>query len=151
MAVTEPGATSAPIGFPYVQQEPLRLGLGLVALAFYLWIIHSYKLPAADIAVAGLAIGVLLRGGDIRLPAPLIFFGLLILWGCLGLGVTENTQRTSEALIAFGKLWIIVFCILNVAGSVCTVSGSRSVVQPVHLPVQHAGPRCVEFRICEQQ
>jgi O-antigen ligase len=115
MAVTELGATAAPVGsFPFVHQEPLRLGLGLVALAFYLWIIHSYKLPAGDIAVAGLAVGVLLRGGEIRLPAPLIFFGLLILWGCLGLGVTESTQRTSDALIAFGKLWIIVFCILNV-------------------------------------
>ena len=100
--------------FPYVSQAPLQLGLGLIALTFYLWLIHSYKLPAGDIAVTGLALGVLVRGGTIRFPAPLVFFGLMIIWATLGLGVTENTTRTADALISLGKLWIIAFCVLNV-------------------------------------
>jgi O-antigen ligase len=105
-------AMAAP--FPYIPQQPLRFGLGLIALTFYLWLIHSYKLAAGDIAVIGLALGVLVRGSNIRFPLPLVFFGLFILWGCLGLGVTENLQRTSDALVSLGKLWIIAFCVLNV-------------------------------------
>ena len=100
--------------FAYFRQEPLRIGLGLLALTFYLWIIHSYKLPAVDLAVIGMALGVAVRGGTIRIPFPLVCFGLIILWGCLGLAVTDNTQRTTEALIDLCKLWIIAFCVVNV-------------------------------------
>ena len=113
MATPVAAAPVAATAFPYVPQPPLRLGLGLVALTFYLWLIHSYKLPAGDIAVVALALGVLVRGGNIRFPAPLAVFGLIILWGLIGLGVTENVSRTSDALIQLGKLWIIAFCVLN--------------------------------------
>lgn len=99
--------------FPFVRQAPLRIGLGLVALVFYLWIIHSYKLPAGDIAVAGLGIGVLLRGGAIRIPTPLKILGVLILWASTGLAVTTSSAITMEALVGLIKLWVIAFCITN--------------------------------------
>ncbi len=94
--------------------EPLRLGLGLAALAFYLWIIHSYKLNAGDVAVLALAAGVMLRGGQTRLPGPLIVFGLFILWSAGGLAVTPNVATSTQALIDLIKLWIISFFVLNV-------------------------------------
>ena len=116
-----PTTAAAPAGtppfavpFPYLQQQPLKIGLGLLALTFYLWIIHSYKLPAVDVAVIGMALGVLVRGGTIRIPFPLACFGILILWGCLGLAVTDDAGRTLDALIDLGKLWIIAFCVVNV-------------------------------------
>ncbi len=95
-------------------QEPLRLSLGLVALAFYLWIIHSYKLPAGDIAVLSLGVGVLIRGGTLRVPAPLMVFAALILWSAVGLGVTSSTDITMNALMSLGKLWILTFCVFNI-------------------------------------
>jgi O-antigen ligase len=100
--------------FPYITQEPLRLGLGLVALLFYMWLIYSSKLIAGDIAVALLGVGVLLRGGSIRLPAPLLFFMALIAWGTLGLFSTSSTVVTTNTLIELAKLLIIMFCVLNV-------------------------------------
>jgi O-antigen ligase len=99
---------------PFFAQQPLRLGLGIVALVFYLWLIHSYKLAAGDIAVGLLAIGVLLRGGALRLPAPLIFFLALIVWSIFGFAVTDSTVVTSDAIINLSKLWIITFCVVNV-------------------------------------
>lgn len=102
---------------PFVDQPPLRLGLGLVALTFYLWVIHSYKLPAGDIAVLGLGIGVLLRGGQIRIPAPLAVMGLFIAWSAVGLAVTERADLTWTAIVNLGKLWVIVFCIMNLVRS----------------------------------
>lgn len=109
--------TAAPVfaaPFSYMAREPFRLGIGLVALTFYLWIVHSYKLPAVDVAVIGMTLGVMVRGGTIRLPFPLLCFGLLIIWAGLGLAVTDNTVRTTEALIDLTKLWIIAFCVVNV-------------------------------------
>ena len=101
----------------FVTQEPLRLGLGLVALMFYLWLIHSYKLAVGDIAVAALGVGVLLRGGSLRIPMPLVFFLLFIVWNAFGLAVTSDTQVTKDAIINLGKLWIITFCVVNVVRS----------------------------------
>jgi O-antigen ligase len=103
-----------PASFHLVAQEPLRLGIGLVALAFYMWLIHSYKLPGGgDIAVAALIIGVFVRGGTLTVPAPLKFFLLFILWNALGLTVTADTVVTTDVVIGLAKLWIITFCLVN--------------------------------------
>lgn len=99
---------------PFLAQEPLRLGLGLVALVFYLWLIHSYKLAAGDIAVLLLAVGVLLRGGALRVPPMLLFFLAFIIWTSLGYVVTESTVVTTDALMNLAKLWVITFCLINV-------------------------------------
>jgi O-antigen ligase len=96
-----------------VRSEPLRLGLGFVALAFYLWIIHSYKLPAGDVAVVALAIGVMLRGGQLRLPGPLAVFGVFILWSAVSIAVTTSVAISTAALIDLIKLWVISFFVFN--------------------------------------
>ena len=116
---TAAAQTAAPAfaPFSYFQQQPLRIGIGLLALIFYLWVIHSYKLPGVDAAVIGMALGVLVRGGTVRVPFPLVMFGCLILWGCLGLAVSEDTTRTLDTLINLSKLWIIAFCVVNVVRS----------------------------------
>lgn len=104
---------TAPAMLAYPMQEPLRFSLGLAALVFYLWIVHSYKLPVGDIAVIGMGIGVLLRGGKISVPAPLVVFGLLILWSLTGLAVTFEAPRTTLQLLLLAKLWVIAFCLFN--------------------------------------
>jgi O-antigen ligase len=92
----------------------MRFGIGLVALAFYMWLIHSYKLEGGgDFAVAGLIIGVFVRGGTLRLPGLLKFFLLFILWNTLGLTITPDTALTTDVVIGLGKLWIITFCLVN--------------------------------------
>ena len=106
-------AAVAPPAFLPMRQEPLRLGLGVLALAFYLWVIHSYKFPAGDVAVLGLGVGVLLRGGQLKFPAPLVVFLIFILWNTAGLSVTDSTTITSNAIINLVKLWVITFCVMN--------------------------------------
>jgi len=98
---------------PDIQQERLRLGLGLVALVFWLWLIHSYKIAGGDIAVAALAVGVMLRGGQLRFPPVLQFFLIFILWNAVGLSATDSTVITTDAIYNLAKLWIITFCVLN--------------------------------------
>ena len=112
---TAPAIAMPPVAhsFPTVAQEPLRIGLGLISLAFYLWLIHSYKLPAGDVAVLALGVGMLMRAKTLTIPLPLALFGCLILWSLVGLGVTLEKNTTTTLLFSMAKLWIIVFCILN--------------------------------------
>ncbi len=98
----------------FIPQEKLRLGLGILALVFYLWIIHSYKLAAGDIAVLLLGVGVFVRGGQLRVPGPLRVFALFIIWAGLGLMVTNNAAITFATLLELAKLWVIAFFIINV-------------------------------------
>lgn len=107
-ASAPPGALQAAIS-----QPPLRIGLGLLAFVFYLWITHSYKVDLGDVAVGLIGIGVLLKGGRLHVPAPLKFLGILLLWSAAGLLITKNATVTGTELIALGKVWIITFFILN--------------------------------------
>ncbi len=95
-------------------QQAARFSLGLVALIYYLWVIHSYKTGLADLAPAGLLVGVLVRGGTLRIPAPLKVMGLLVLWSSLGLAVTMDQQVTLDSVLTIGKLWVILFCLMNI-------------------------------------
>jgi O-antigen ligase len=106
-------ALPLPGGFSLAPQAPLRFSLGLVAFAFYLWIIHSYKLPAGDVAVIGLAIGLLIRGGTLRVPAPLALFLVYIAWTFTGLVVTASATISLNTSIDLLKLWVIMFCVVN--------------------------------------
>src|SRR5262245_32373142 len=110
-------AGAAPMAAPFpmaMAQKPMRLGIGLIALAFYMWIIHSYKLlGGGDIAVGLLIVGVVVRGGTLRVPAFLQVFLLFILWNALGLTVTSDTTVTTDVIINLAKLWIITLCLVN--------------------------------------
>ena len=90
------------------------MGLGLAGLAFYLWIIHSYKLPAGDIAVLALALGTLTRGAQIRFPPHILMFAAFIAWAGLSISVSDNPTTSIDAVVDLLKLWVISFCIINV-------------------------------------
>ena len=115
VAAPEAVAPSAmPVAFSFVAQQPMRFGLGLVALSFYMWLIHSYKLEGGgDIAVAGLIVGVFVRGGNLRVPGLLKFFLLFILWNVVALTVTTDKAISTDVIIGLAKLWIITFCLVN--------------------------------------
>lgn len=106
--------SGATVPFPAIPQERLRIGLGLAGLTFYLWIIHSYKLPAGDVAVLGLVLGTLTRGVKIRMPAPIVLFAAFIAWSALTMAASANFAISSDALTQLLKLWVISFCIVNV-------------------------------------
>lgn len=84
-----------------------------MGLSLYLWVIHSYKLGAGDIAILVLGVGVLTRGGKIRLPGFLVAFAIFILWAALSLSVTPNVTISTTALVDLLKLWVISFLVVN--------------------------------------
>jgi O-antigen ligase len=111
--VASSGAPAVSLAQAPVSQEPLRFGIGLASLVFWLWIVHSYKLNLGDLAVAGLGLGVVIRGGKLRVPGPLIAFAIYILWSSVGLLVSASNPVTIKALIDISKVWIIAFFVVN--------------------------------------
>ena len=113
-ATVDRDAVAYAVPQPATPQEPLRFGLGLAGLVLYLWVIHSYKLNAGDIAVIAIGLGVLLRSRKVRVPPQLMVFGLFILWSAFTLTVTINAATSAQALIDLIKLWVISFCVINI-------------------------------------
>ena len=108
------GSAEVNVAAPALPQDKLRLGLGLMGLTFYLWVIHSYKLAAGDVAILMLGVGVLTRAGKVRFPGFLMAFGLFVLWSALSLAVTNDLTISTTALVDLLKLWIISFLVVNV-------------------------------------
>jgi putative inorganic carbon (HCO3(-)) transporter len=87
---------------------------GFCALIIYLWTIHSYTAPIGFLAVLVLLASLVFGGQRIRCPAPVLFFGLFLVWGTLG-GLTSSYWPTvSDRLIDFWKVWLIFFGAVNV-------------------------------------
>src|SRR4029450_13413732 len=108
------GSAEVNVAAPALPQDKLRLGLGLMGLTFYLWVIHSYKLAAGDVAILMLGVGVLTRAGKVRFPGFMVAFGLFVLWSALSLAVTNDLTISTTALVDLVKLWIISFLVVNV-------------------------------------
>jgi O-antigen ligase len=99
---------------PTAPQQPLRWGIGIFALCFYIWAIHSYKLSFSDVAPILLIVGVLARGESIRIPAPLGIFGLFVVWASFGMSVSAAAPTTWGSVQVLAKLWVILFCVMNI-------------------------------------
>lgn len=108
-----PAGTQPPLGL-VGSGYPTRIGLGMGALIVYLWVIHSYKLAIGDIATLAIGLGVVLRGEQIRFPAPVMAFGGFVAWSVAGIAVSAQPDVTIEAVTDLVKLWIILFGIVNV-------------------------------------
>ena len=87
------------------------------ALIVYVWTIHSYKAPIGFAAVLVLLASLVLGGRRIRCPAPVLFFGLFLVWATLGSLTSNYWPTVSDRLIDFWKIWLIFFGAVNVLGT----------------------------------
>jgi len=87
---------------------------GFCFLLVYLWTIHSYKAPIGFVVALALLASIVFGGHRIRLPAPVAFFGLFLLWGTLGGFTSYYWDTVSDRLQEFWKVWLIFFGAVNV-------------------------------------
>lgn len=87
----------------------------MVAVAVYLWVIHSQKLMIATPAlVVGLA-ALLFQRTPLRMPPPLLWFGAFVAWSFVA---SAGAVRPAEAVTGsweYAKLGIIFFLVANLA------------------------------------
>jgi O-antigen ligase len=87
-----------------------------VAFLVYIFVIVTYRVDVADIAMI-VALGGLLLERKFRIPSPLVLFGLFIGWSLVGYAGTEHPDVVSERLLLFCRLWLIILVAVNVLTS----------------------------------
>lgn len=90
----------------------VRWSLVLVGYLLYLFVILSYRLNVADVAMVAALAGIAVQG-NARLPRPTAVFGLFIAWCALGFFTTVFPQIVVEQLVTLVKLWLIVLVAAN--------------------------------------
>jgi putative inorganic carbon (HCO3(-)) transporter len=86
--------------------------LPYVGFLLYMFVIVTYWLNLATVAI-GLAIFGLLMQGTLRLPALVGWFALFIVWAAVGYAQTQYPEVVSEALLARAKLGVVMLIAVN--------------------------------------
>ena len=105
-----PLAAGAPV-------ERFRPSLAFIGLVAYLWVIHSAKAPLGTAAIVLALVGLIVQPFRLRLPLPLVLFGLFILWSAVTAPMARFPDITWQRLEDFAKLWLIFLASANVAQS----------------------------------
>jgi putative inorganic carbon (hco3(-)) transporter len=87
---------------------------GYVGLLAYVFAIVTYRLPIATPAILLSLLGVFMARTRVRVPAFLIVFGALIVWGFVSYTQSAYPDESWQRLVLFGKLWLIAFAAVNV-------------------------------------
>lgn len=87
--------------------------LSFVSLLLYVFVVHSFRLNVAAIAILVALGGVFLQGKEIRFPAPLVWFGVFWVWAFATSFVSPWPAVSREATIEFAKIGVIFFVAYN--------------------------------------
>lgn len=87
--------------------------ISFVALLLYVFVVHSFRLNVAAIAILIALGGVFLQGKPLRLPAPLVWFGAFWAWAFASSFASQWPDVSREATIEFAKIGIIFFVAYN--------------------------------------
>ena len=116
-------AYAAPIGssFSVSQLGPIipigtrQMNVALFGLAFYLFCVHSFKLPLASAGIGIGLLGVLSRPNELTLPAPFICMAAFLGWSALGVAISPYSIETGFGVVDYLKILLIFFVAINAA------------------------------------
>jgi O-antigen ligase len=113
MARTPPEAQLAPpdrtLGLPRFEAP-----LPFIAFCFYTFVVVTYFVRGADVAIAVAAIAVALRKEPLRFPAPVWIFAAYVLWGLVSASFSNFADLAYERNVEDLKLLVIMAIAINV-------------------------------------
>lgn len=92
----------------------IQWSLAYAAFILYIFIIVTYKLRIANVAIVVAAFGLLLRGRKIRFPPVVVLFGAFVLWAALGAFLSPYPDIVWQTVWDRAKIWIIALVAVNV-------------------------------------
>lgn len=95
------------------QRERVRLTLLYCSFIYYVFVITTYQLPFADIAIAVGIIGLFLQPERIVLPQFLKWLFAFTIWCAVASGTAMDTAEAVDAVIAAAKLSVIALVMVN--------------------------------------
>ena len=87
--------------------------LSFMALLLYVFVVHSFRLNAAAIAIVLALVGLFIQGKPLRAPAPLLWFVAFWCWAFLVSFTGRWSSVSMEALTEFAKIGVIFFVAYN--------------------------------------
>jgi O-antigen ligase len=106
----------SPVAEPDPPSNPLRgVRWPFIYAAFllYIFVITTYQLGIATIAMSAGALGLLFQRDAFRLPSLLLWFGLYLVWCAIAYIKTPYPTLVWDFLFQYGKLWVIMLVTLN--------------------------------------
>src|SRR5829696_8197359 len=91
------------------------VGWSLTYLAFlvYCFVVITYRVPGADVAMAIALIGLPFLGTRLSFPSFLLLMGAFVAWCVVGLLSTQYPWVVREHLLLITKLWLIALVAIN--------------------------------------
>jgi len=89
--------------------------LGMVAVGVYLWVIHSQKLPLSQAAIGVGLLALLIQREPVRVAPPLAWFGVFVAWSFMSAAASPYQDMALEGAWGYLKLWLIFLITANVA------------------------------------
>jgi O-antigen ligase len=83
------------------------------AFLLYIFVITTYQLPIATVAMLIALVGLVFQRDDFRLPSLLVWLGSYVLWSASAYVSTRYPDIVWEFLIAYLKLWAVTLVAVN--------------------------------------
>lgn len=93
-------------------REQIQWTLPLICLLVYIFVVTTYQIPIATAAALG-SILTLPLAGRLRVPAPLLLFGVYLLWAGLGYPQSQFPAKSLESWQDLAKSWLIMLVAMN--------------------------------------
>ena len=110
-AVTPAAAPTAPLTWPW--RGTVGWTLTYLAFLYYIFVVVTYRLPGADIAIAVALIGLPFLGHRFSLPPFLLLMGGFVLWCLLGFTTTNYPKEVHDQVLLIAKIWVIALVAVN--------------------------------------
>ena len=87
--------------------------LTYIAFLAYCFVVITYRVPGADVAMAIALIGLPFLGARLSFPPFLLLMGAFVAWCAVGLLSTQYPPVVREHLLLITKLWLIALVAVN--------------------------------------
>jgi len=87
--------------------------LAYIGFLVYVFVVITFQLGIASIAIGAGLIGVIIRDGGWKFPPFLVFLTLYLLWAALGYFGSAYPDVVSQAALVLAKLWVVAFVAVN--------------------------------------
>ncbi len=86
----------------------------LIAFMYYYFVVITYYLPGADIAIVASVLLLGLQISTLRVGRALGFFGAFVVWAWVAYLTSPNRDQAFDETWILTKLWVVVFVAFNV-------------------------------------
>jgi O-antigen ligase len=93
--------------------KKIAWSLSYAGLLLYVYIITTFHIQIAEIAIAIGLLGLVMQREPFRFPRILVLFGALLLWSALGLATTRWPDLVQTELSVMAKLGVIILLATN--------------------------------------